>query len=316
MKSLVAFTRKHFKAILITLVINFVLGGLSIYLFGFYGTFLFACIPFLLGFLPIMLTDLSEDISGSELRKLGQYTLLLTISILLVGALEGIICIVMALPILLVCNYLGIWFAKVLRKKEFVESNVLVSIVFLVTACTSLSFDVIHKDDLILKPLTTSIVIDSSREEVWNHVVSFSELPVPTEALFQTGLAYPIRARIEGTGVGAVRYCQFNTGDFVEPITVWDKPNLLAFDVLHQPVPMIELSPYHIHPPHLDGYFSSHKGQFELVEMGNNKTELIGTTYYSCSYFPAVYWDVWVEYILHAVHNRVLKHIKVLSERG
>ena len=39
----------------------------------------------------------------------------------------------------------------------------------------------------------------------------------------RAGLAYPMRARIEGSGPGAVRYCEFSTGPFVEPIVTWDE---------------------------------------------------------------------------------------------
>ena len=44
-----------------------------------------------------------------------------------------------------------------------------------------------------------------------------------------------MKARIEGEGVGAIRYCSFSTGDFVEPITAWEKPHRLAFDVVKNP---------------------------------------------------------------------------------
>ena len=94
-------------------------------------------------------------------------------------------------------------------------------------------------------------------EKVWNHVVTFSELPPAEDWLFSLGIACPTCATIEGTGVGAIRHCNFTTGAFVEPITVWDEPNRLAFDVISQPPPMKELSPYDIHPPHLDGHLES-----------------------------------------------------------
>jgi hypothetical protein len=73
---------------------------------------------------------------------------------------------------------------------------------------------------LLFLPVTsfTAITINAPPEQVWKHVLSFSDLPEPTEWYFRTGLAYPIRARIEGTGPGAIRYCEFSTGPFVEPI--------------------------------------------------------------------------------------------------
>ena len=133
----------------------------------------------------------------------------------------------------------------------------------------------------------------------------------PDEWLFKTGIAYPTHAEIKGSGVGAVRYCNFTTGSFVEPITTWNEPTLLQFDVLDQPTPMRELNPFwDVHPPHLDGYFQSKKGQFELVQLDNGKTLVEGTTWYHIHIHPVAYWDFWSEYILHEIHYRVLKHIK------
>src|SRR5439155_442896 len=43
-----------------------------------------------------------------------------------------------------------------------------------------------------------SVVVAAPPAAVWRNVVSFSELPPPTEALFRLGIAYPIRARIDG----------------------------------------------------------------------------------------------------------------------
>src|SRR5256884_7520937 len=75
-----------------------------------------------------------------------------------------------------------------------------------------------------LFPYTTLFrSIAAQPEQVWKHVVTVSELPEPTEWFFRAGLAYPQRARIVGSGIGAVRYCDFSTGPFVEPIEVWDR---------------------------------------------------------------------------------------------
>ena len=70
--------------------------------------------------------------------------------------------------------------------------------------------------------------------------MSFSEIPPPTEWMFRAGIAYPVRARIQGNGVGAERQCVFSTGAFVEPIEVWDEPRKLKFSVTSNPAPMEE----------------------------------------------------------------------------
>ena len=128
-------------------------------------------------------------------------------------------------------------------------------------------------------------------------------------------MAYPIRARIEGTGVGAVRHCEFSTGPFVEPIEVWDEPRLLRFAVTSCPSPMREWNPFfEIHPPHLDGFLVSKRGQFRLIELPGGRTRLEGTTWYRHGLWPASYWRLWSDPILHGIHAKVLDHVKSLAE--
>ena len=111
----------------------------------------------------------------------------------------------------------------------------------------------------------TVVEIDAPADVVWRHVVTFSELTEPPAWFFRLGIAYPRRATIDGQGVGALRRCEFSTGAFVEPITAWEEPSRLAFDVAEQPPPMAEWSPYrHVAAPHLDGYLRVRRGEFRL----------------------------------------------------
>jgi uncharacterized protein YndB with AHSA1/START domain len=159
--------------------------------------------------------------------------------------------------------------------------------------------------------------IDAPPERVWRYVVSFPDLAEPREWFFRAGLAYPQRARIEGTGVGAVRYCEFSTGPFVEPIEIWDEPRLLRFRVTENPAPMHEWSPYaQVAPKHLHGYLISQKGQFRLTRLSGNRTLLEGATWYRHGLWPAEYWRWWSDAIIHRIHLRVLNHIRTLAEAG
>ena len=146
-------------------------------------------------------------------------------------------------------------------------------------------------------------------------MIEFPQLSAPTEFLFKSGIAYPINAKITGKGVGAIRHCNFSTGSFVEPITVWDEPRLLQFSVNEQPEAMKELSIYDLHPNHLHGYFVSKQGQFKLTLLPNGHTLLQGTTWYYNRIKPAQYWTLWSDYIVHQIHRRVLNHIKEQSEK-
>jgi hypothetical protein len=166
-----------------------------------------------------------------------------------------------------------------------------------------------------LYEVTTSIVVNARPERVFPNVVGFSDLDPPREWFFQAGIAYPMRARIEGRGVGAVRRCEFSTGAFVEPITRWEEPTRLSFDVAAHPAPMHEWSIYrHVTPLHLEGYIRSRRGEFRLTRLPGDKTLLEGTTWYELRMAPAAYWTLWSDALLHAIHTRVLEHVKKLSE--
>jgi hypothetical protein len=168
-----------------------------------------------------------------------------------------------------------------------------------------------------LFPVSTAVEVDSAPERVWKHVVEFSTLPEPDDWVFRTGVAYPVRATIDGRGPGATRYCVFSTGSFVEPIEVWDEPRLLQFSVTKNPPPMKEWSPIaEIHPPHLDNYLVSRRGQFKLVALPGGRTLLEGTTWYHHTMWPASYWQLWSDAIIHRIHMQVLLHVKRLAEAG
>ncbi|MEM6831638.1 MAG: hypothetical protein AAF551_14100 [Bacteroidota bacterium] len=61
-------------------------------------------------------------------------------------------------------------------------------------------------------------------------------------------------------------------------------------------------------------YFVSTEGEFRLKEIGSNQTLLEGTTWYYHKIRPVFYWKIWSDYIIHAIHLRVLNHIKKVAE--
>ena len=283
---------------------------------GNYGWGLFVGIPFFLGLSSTLIYSFHRP------RPLGKCLVVATIATGLVGvtlfavAVEGIICLAMALPLALVLALFGSFIGWVLQKRpSFAPSTLnVVSLGFLLIPGLILLEHGLGGPPPLYQ-VKTSVVIKSNPENVWTHVVSFSQLPPPSEVMFRTGIAYPVRAEIRGRGVGAVRHCIFSTGAFVEPITTWDEPRLLAFEVTEQPRAMEELSLYNeLRPPHLDNYFLSRKGQFELKALPDGTTLLEGTTWYENRFWPAPYWHLWSDYIIHRIHKRVLTHIKLLSE--
>ena len=232
---------------------------------------------------------------------------------LLLFAFEGVICLVMATPLIVPMGGLGGLLGWALAKTILVQSKMMLGgAIFVVPFLCLVEQQFKTYQETAVE---SSVIINASPDEVWNNVVAFPDIDTPPAWYFRMGVASPLRARIIGEGVGAVRHCEFTTGSFVEPITMWDQPNRLAFDVTEQPDPLIELTPYrNVRPPHLQHSFRSVKGEFELNDLGDGRTKLIGRTWYTLDMGPRIYWKVWTEEIIHRIHMRVLLHIKKTCE--
>ena len=305
-------TKRKWVSVTITVCIAGILSLWGIYRIGEYGIALFMLTPFLIGFCSTFLYGYKNRIKKSEAIWIGFTTLSLCTLGLIVFAVEGLICIVMAAPIGILFTWIGslIGYSLLQSSKNTTPSALLIFI-----AIIPLTSFVENKIEPKLTSVTTSIIINAKPMEVWKNVIEFPELDKPTEFIFKTGIAYPINAKIVGSGIGSVRHCNFTTGSFVEPVTVWNEGKLLEFDVLEQPAPMKELSFWNIDAPHLHDYFVSKKGQFKLTELENGKTLLEGTTWYYHNIKPAFYWQIWSDFIIHKIHGRVLIHIKKNSEK-
>jgi uncharacterized membrane protein YhaH (DUF805 family) len=300
----------------IVTMIGLAITGLFINYLNEYGWSLFVGVPFLLGFGSVLLYGHQKHLTYRESLGVAFTSVLFFGSIVFLLAFEGIICILMAFPIFLGVAFIGATIGYSIQNSQRpMAMNTFALPILAIIA----SGYVEHNNDSSppTTKVVTHIIINAPKQTVWNQLVAFSEIEEPTELLFKTGIAYPIHAEINGQGAGAIRKCNFTTGPFIEPITVWDEPNILQFGVIDQPPPMVEWSIYRdLKIPHIDGYFRSEKGQFRLEELASGQTKLTGTTWYHHNVWPSNYWKLWSDYILHRIHTRVLVHIKNQAENG
>jgi hypothetical protein len=284
-------------------------GTLAIHARSDYGLVLFLGVPFVQGFtIGAMTCDRSW---GNSFRQLLIAAGICMAAFLVFGA-EGLACIAMAAPIWLAFGTLGLAIGRSARQ----HPNRAIAATWLALPLAQ-GLAELTAPPPALHQVTTELLVRADPQRVWDSLVTFEQLPPPEEWLFRAGIAYPTHATIEGRGAGAIRRCSFNTGDFVEPIEVWDEPRLLRFTVDASPQPMIEWNPFHDHvdAPHLHGFFAAKRGQFELVPAGSGQTRLIGTTWYQHGLRPEAYWRWWSDWMLHAIHRRVLQHIQRTAER-
>jgi uncharacterized membrane protein YhaH (DUF805 family) len=299
-----------------TTLIGLVCLSLSTLVIGSYGWSLFIALPFCMGLFAVLLHSYHEPRSIESCLQVAVMPIVILGAVLVAIAIEGIICVLMAAPIAMLLALLGGLIGFAIQAHHWGANHrpaMLSVILFLLPS----AFVGEHAAKLKAPELVvhSAVEINAPPEAVWHQVIAFSEIPPPHELLFRAGVAYPIRAEISGSGVGATRLCIFSTGPFEEPITVWDEPRLLKFTVSKNPAPLNELSPYkNIQAPHLHGYFISHGGQFVLTALPGGRTRLEGTTWYQHNMWPATYWSWWSNYVIHRIHVRVLNHIRDRAE--
>ena len=213
---------------------------------------------------------------------------------------EGVVCLLMAAPLLYLGIIAGALAGRVWFRKSSDRLNLCLAplIAFAVAAEPS------------LRGPHTGVVTDEIRiaappSKVWPHVLAFPEIPdAPKYWLFHAGLPYPTETTNGGNFVGAYRACKFSGGAiFKEKVAELVPEKLLTFDIVEMPS-----------DPELMGHLDAHRGQFELRDNGDGTTTLIGRTWYSLHVRPAAYFDWWTHDIFSAVHLRVMKHIRRLAE--
>jgi hypothetical protein len=280
-----------------------------------YGWGLFVALPFCLGLGAVLLYAYHGPRGFWRCMGVACMSTLLLGVALLALALEGLICLLMALPLALPLAAMGGtvgYFIQRNRPTMRAAPSTLMLLMLFVPGWMSAERG---SKPAPIFAVHTAVEVDAPPEAVWRRLMGFASIPPPTEWLFRLGIAYPTRATIAGRGVGAQRHCEFDTGAFVEPIRVWDEPHRLRFSVTSSPPPMQEWTPYkEIHPRHLAGFLVAREGEFLLVPLPGGRSRLEGTTWYQHNMWPASYWRLWSDTIIHRIHGRVLRYIKRRAE--
>ena len=215
---------------------------------------------------------------------------------------EGVVCLVMAFPVLYVMVCAGVLFGRVWFRPR--APKLQLSIFPLLALLTvGDAFYGSHQ----LTVVTDEILIHAPPANVWPHVLAFSEIPDPPSYwIFRLGLPYPTQTTNGGNFVGADRQCMFSDGIVIkERVAEFIPQQKLTFDIVEQP-----------NHPESYGHITLHRGQFVLRDNGDGTTTLIGSSWYTLHVRPGWYFDLWARDMSRAVHLRVMNHVRRLAEAG
>jgi uncharacterized membrane protein YhaH (DUF805 family) len=301
------------KGLLVGLTVTVVLEVVSTLVFRTYGFFLFFASPFIIGCITGYIGNRRTDIGPGATAKLVIGACFLGAVGLLAIAVEGVLCLALATPLIALIAWLGGIVGRTIAvhgpgatPRRTALSMVVLPLFF--------AIDVIAPPNVAFES-TENIEVPASDRAVWDAIVHMGPIPSPPAAPFRWGLAYPMSGSIHGAGVGAIREGVFSTGVAYERVTEWQPPRRLSFIVLTDPPTMRELSPYQdVHAPHVNGYFRTVDARFTIAPLANGHTLLTLDTRHELKLNPYLYWLPIAKWAIHANKTRVLRHFAQQAE--
>lgn len=286
--------------------------AISTLAFGSYGWGLFVLTPFVVGLATGYLVNRFQPMSARRTNGLVLLSAALGCFALILFALEGLICLILASPLAALLAIAGGSLGRTTAQRANDRSKPLYCIallpfMFAADTISPPSAELVSQE---------SIEISAPPERIWDEIISsapIAERPTPAGRL---GLAYPLRGQLVGKGVGARRFGIFSTGIAIERVTQWAPGRRLTFEVLTQPPAMDETSPHQIvHAPHVDGYFQTGETQFELEPISANTTRLTIRAAHRLRIDPIIYWEPIARWAIRENTRRVLRDLAARSER-
>lgn len=284
---------------------------ISALVFRAYGWGLFVLTPFVVGFTTGYLVNRRELQTTKTTNGLVLLAAALGCLGLIMFALEGLICLILASPLAALLAIGGGALGRRAARlgKEPTGPLYCVALLPLMFAADAIS----PPDALMLT--NESIVINAPASRVWQAVTSDDPIREPPTLVGRLGLAYPERGYLFGHGVGASRNGYFSTGVARERVTAWQQDRVLGFVVLRQPPAMTEMSPYrHVNAPHVNGYFETGETRFELEPLGADRTKLTILAAHRLRIDPVIYWEPIAGWAAQSNTRRVLRDIKLKTE--
>jgi hypothetical protein len=257
----------------------------------------------------------------NEKRPIWQWTVLpwCSVILILVGAalflLEGVICLVFALPILLLFTSAGGVLAGVIRRMARPGISTHLCIIALPLILPQIETHLSPPPQI--RTVRNAIKISTSPSTVWTNIASVSSIrpeELPDTWTERMGFPRPIAATLSNKGVGGVRIATFERGlRFTETVTVWEPNHRLSFT--------IKADTEHIPPTTLDRhvtiggpYFDVLSGEYQIEEVGPGQIVLHLTSRERLSTDFNAYASFWTDSVMSSIQRSILQVIKARCE--
>ena len=262
----------------------------------------------------LLLLPLAQGFVGGLMRGTGRQSISSGIALvslmwmantILAGIImhEGIICVLMAAPLLWALHGIGYMFGRLATKLKRARTLSMSFAPLILLATVGETVGPLPNHASVI---TDSVTVNAPASYVWTYVVDYPDNPNPPDYwMWRIGLPAPTHSVAPVQKVGARRDCKF-TGDqaFEERITELEPNKKLTFAITKQPQ----------HPEIID-HIDVDQGQIVLHDNGDGTTTVTATSWYRLHVRPAGYFDWWAADVTRHIHFRVLGYMKTLAER-
>jgi uncharacterized membrane protein YhaH (DUF805 family) len=186
----------EFLAVILPIPAVLVLVVLAAHVLRDYGWGLFIGLPFVNGMLAALLHGSKVPRRVGTSIRVGLIGVTGSAAAMFLFALEGLGCLIMFLPLALPIGLVGALLGHAIQARPGPPDGA----PWRVGCAAVLALAAWMPAERASAPaaprfaVTTVVEVDAPPARVWRHVVSFPDLPPPTDWLFRAGVAYPIRA--------------------------------------------------------------------------------------------------------------------------
>jgi hypothetical protein len=214
---------------------------------------------------------------------------------------EGVLCALLALPIIVVGLGLGVGIGLLIRKifaDRASNQTTTTGILLLIGPILILTGERIERpmfEHPRTEVISSTVEVSDSPEHVWMNIQSIDTIQASKPFLMYVGLPIPQRCTMRGQGVGARRTCYFNTGYIEETVTAWNPPYLLG----------LSIDRTHMPGRHWLGF---QRAEYRL-ELRGQSTALTRTTTVTSYLHPTWYWRGFERLGVESEHRYILQDL-------
>lgn len=276
-------------------------------------------VPLALGFITVWLGEYREKYSWGRRVLMPWEASLVCLLCCLLLAWEGLICVFLWLPLVLVLSSLGGLLAGLVRM--FCPSDRTKNYCLAVVALAPFGaapLENMRAAATEIREVRTQIDIRADAHTVWQQIKTVP-LITPSEQRFDfihlLGFPRPLEARLEGEGVGAVRYATFEKEVlFIETITDWKPDHGLAFTI-HADAKTIPPTTFDEHVTIGGPFFDVLNGTYQIENLDDGLVRLHLSSRQRLSTRFNFYSHLWTEYLMARLQNYILEVIKLRCEK-